>query len=57
MKIWYIVAVSALLLVCIICMILGLTLSGDKYYNLTYDEFDGVSFIGEIGRASCRERV
>ena len=48
MKIWYIVAVSALLLVCIICMILGLTLSGDKYYNLTYDEFDGVSFIGEI---------
>ncbi len=48
MNMWYIIAVSALLLVCIVCMILGLTLSGDKYYQITYDEFEGVSFIGEI---------
>lgn len=49
MKIWYIVALAVLAVVCIVCMILGLALpSGGKYYELTFEEMDGVAFVGEI---------
>lgn len=48
MKIWYIVAAALMVAVCIVCMVLGLTLTGDKYYKLTYEEFEGVTYTSEI---------
>ncbi|MDE6060594.1 MAG: hypothetical protein K2G31_03915, partial [Clostridia bacterium] len=47
-KIWYIIAAALMVVVCIVCIVLGLTLSGDKYYKLTYEEFDGVTYVSEI---------